>query len=635
MKYRSRIGLALTRAYAHGIWRPLICAVIIFIITLSAVVTIDIVTKANVSFGRVIELMLDPGSFSYKDESSTFQLLITIVGAVVFTSLLITTISNMFSNLAESYRNGESDLGSTIKNHILIIGTNQIFYNSLKYLISQKGALVILSTESAKDVRLKISAHIGSDNAERFIIITGDRRHKENLRRVSYEKAKQIFILGENDETDHDAANISCLKELCKIHKEKEIECVIEIDSPEVLLLVSQTNLDLKNIKLRAYNPEEQLATNLFLNENPDGLNLEYLEKDDPRSHHLIVVGTSSLSTEIAKLYLNLAHYPNFCYLQKRSKLTIIDDNDLLTIGLQSNLKEVCHVHEFGTSLEAKDSFNTKYHDILDFEINHIKGKLLDDHVQRTLAKICEPNDIISVVISSNDTDQNFKDSIRLPRHFYVNDYPVFVYQPVTGLIIDTINLPDYFNNLQQFGLNISLEHVAAKRDIAICRAITYAGDFMYEDTKLEEINDADLDNSVMNNNIHIQRNGQGYGKFIFYLMKTHSDSIQDLINSYEYVQYSRYMHSAWVTLRLLDGIQMMTKSSLAFFYTRLEDSNDDEIKYMMRMMKIKHHEHIDLVSYDMLRNSVKAYDMIYNKRIMEYLYSRYFQSMHTINATR
>jgi hypothetical protein len=633
MKYRSRIGLALTRAYAHGIWRPLICAVIIFIITLSAVVTIDIVTKANVSFGRVIELMLDPGSFSYKDESSTFQLLITIVGAVVFTSLLITTISNMFSNLAESYRNGESDLGSTIKNHILIIGTNQIFYNSLKYLISQKGALVILSAESAKDVRLKISAHIGSDNAERFIIITGDRRHKENLRRVSYEKAKQIFILGENDETDHDAANISCLKNLCKIHKEKEIECVIEIDSPEVLLLVSQTNLDLKNIKLRAFNPEEQLATNLFLNENPDGLNLEYLEKDDPRSHHLIVVGTSSLSTEIAKLYLNLAHYPNFCYLQKRSKLTIIDDNDLLTIGLQSNLKEVCHVHEFGTSVEAKDSFNAnEYHDILDFEINHIKGKLLDDHVQRTLTKICQTNDIISVVISSNDTDQNFKDSISLPHYFYVNDYPVFVYQPVTGLIIDTINLPDYFNNLQQFGLNISLEHVSAKRDIDISRAITYAGDFMYDGTRLEEINDSDLDNSVMSNSIYIQRSGQGYGKYIFYLMKTHSDSIQDLYNSDE---YSKYIHYAWVTLRLLDGIQMMTKSSLAFFYSRLEDPNDDEIKYKMRMMKIKHREHIDLVSYDMLRSAMKEYSKVYDKRIMAYLYSRYFKCMHRVNATR
>jgi hypothetical protein len=55
--------------------------------------------------------MLDPGSFSSTEEPATlFQLIITIIGAVVFTSLLITTISNIFSNIAEAYRNGESNI---------------------------------------------------------------------------------------------------------------------------------------------------------------------------------------------------------------------------------------------------------------------------------------------------------------------------------------------------------------------------------------------------------------------------------------------------------------------------------------------------------------------------------------------
>ena len=306
------LTLLVTRSYARGVWMPLLCAVGICLLALGLILITDLIvglfTCTPISLGRIVELMLDPGAFSASEKPSTiFQLIIALIGAVVFTALLITTISNMFSNQAEAYRNGETDVD--LKDHTLILGTNSMFYNSLEFLLGQQGRKVVLTTQKAKDVRAKITSYIGSDKADEFIILTGDRRFVKNLERASYAEAKQIFILGEDGEKDHDAANISCLQDLCNNHNERNnVECLIEIDNPDVLLLFSQTKLDLKGIKLRCFNRDELSAAKLLIYDE-NGLRLPFLSSDDERSQHLIVVGSSSLSLEIAKLYLKLAHY--------------------------------------------------------------------------------------------------------------------------------------------------------------------------------------------------------------------------------------------------------------------------------------------------------------------------------------
>ena len=200
---------------------PLLCAVGICLLALGFIVIIDLIvglfTCSSISLGRIVELMMDPGAFSASEKPSTaFQFIIALIGAVVFTALLITTISNMFSNQAEAYRNGETDVD--LQDHTLILGTNRMFYNSLEFLLEPQGRKVVLTSQKAKEVRARITSHIGSDRADEFIILTGDRRFVKNLERASYADAKKVYILGEDNESDHDAANISCLQELCNIY---------------------------------------------------------------------------------------------------------------------------------------------------------------------------------------------------------------------------------------------------------------------------------------------------------------------------------------------------------------------------------------------------------------------------------
>ena len=613
------LTLLVTRSYARGVWMPLLCAVGICLLALGLILITDLIvglfTCTPISLGRIVELMLDPGAFSASEKPSTiFQLIIALIGAVVFTALLITTISNMFSNQAEAYRNGETDVD--LKDHTLILGTNSMFYNSLEFLLGQQGRKVVLTTQKAKDVRAKITSYIGSDKADEFIILTGDRRFVKNLERASYAEAKQIFILGEDGEKDHDAANISCLQDLCNIHNERDnVECLIEIDNPDVLLLFSQTKLDLKGIKLICFNRDELSAAKLLIYDE-NRLRLPFLSSDDERSQHLIVVGSSSLSVEIAKLYLKLAHYPNFLSKGKRSKLTIIDDCPYLNLGRQSNLKDVCHINEFGKGSTPVDTFNgDEYDDLLDFEINHICGNILDEHVRKALESSCTSNDYISVVISSEDTDKNFRESISLPDRIYEDDCPVYVYQPVTGLVIDKDSLPYYYDNLNQFGLNISLEDIYAKQQTDLIRAVSYADLMIGVIVSDPNFSDIFLDEHFKKSDIKEQRRRINEAQYIQYLLKV-KGSNADIDES-----FFKGMHLNWMATQLLSVYRMMPRNLWETYNRRLSsDPMDKDARIGLMGCKELSHQLFSLTSYERLENSIKEYDQTFIRHLYEYL---------------
>ena len=83
----------------------------------------------NVDGWRVIELLLDPGSFCDSDEEACgkaniyFQLIVTLLGAVFFTSFLIGSVGNFLERRIDRYRNG--GVAYEVDNHILIIGAGE------------------------------------------------------------------------------------------------------------------------------------------------------------------------------------------------------------------------------------------------------------------------------------------------------------------------------------------------------------------------------------------------------------------------------------------------------------------------------------------------------------------------------
>lgn len=628
--FLRKLRLFLIRSYARGVWTPLLCAAGICLLTFGFIIVLNFITFAHVPLGRIIELMLDPGAFeSNRTPAAWFQFGTAIFGAVVFTSLVITTISNMFTNLAEEYRNGEFDVD--LKGHTLILGTNRIFYNSLNFIHEQEGKKVVLTTEPAKDVRSKIASYIGRRKADDFIIVSGDRRFANNLDRVSYEYAKRIYILGETTDIDHDAANIFCIKELCKrlngddkvgiTIQSQQIECILEIDDTDIHLLTKQTELNLASIALRCFNPDEILARKLLLNKDTADFELKYLDELSDKSQHLIIIGTSRVATEIAKVYLKLAHYPNYTGKKKRTKLTIIDQNESLDLGNHSNLKDVCHVYEYGKGDICTDTFKkTEYDDFLDFEINHIKGELHDAHVLKLLESL-NNNDEISFVIASNNSDLNFKNSISLPCYVYQQKYPVFVYQPVAGLVIENKKLPSYYKNLQQFGLSTSLTDLYEEQEINIRRATIYA-DLMVNDAsyaKRPDKTDEELDFFFQRMKMQMQDALTDRALYIQYMINIFGSNFNP--NNKDY--YFKGMHLSWIASKLLGEYRVMPKALWETFNRKLAEIDCTNARIALKALKDDMHLLYNLTSYERLDYIIKEFDTKTDEYIHEYLAKR------------
>ena len=80
----------------------------------------------------IVALYLDPGVFAGAGRHDLFRLFITLFGAFFFAAMLISVVSNIFENISDSYKKGETRY--RFENHILILGANHMLIGMLAKL---------------------------------------------------------------------------------------------------------------------------------------------------------------------------------------------------------------------------------------------------------------------------------------------------------------------------------------------------------------------------------------------------------------------------------------------------------------------------------------------------------------------
>ena len=402
----------------------------------------------------------------------------------------------------------------------------------------------------------------------------------------------------------------------------KIVECAIEIDDSDTFTFLTHTfKKQIGHLRLNIFNPHEILARDLILNGT---LKLEYLNADDLRSLHLIVVGTSNTATEIAKAYLRLAHYPNFASHKIKSKLTIIDSHHKLNIGHHSNLKDVCHIHEYGKSSTIEGSCPSGiYGDFLDLEISHICGSIKDQYVLEVLEKYKNSTDILSFVIADEDPEKNFKDGISLPHYIYSQNHPVYIYQS-NGLAMDNSSFPAYYDNIHQFASSISLDHIYSIQYANLRRAHVY-NDVIFNRVSNIHAIDKELDlhlDRKLHDGLYPSEYQIAMTNLSSYIQYTINNTCKVVDNSDFY--YEGY-HLSWTMHNLLGVYRTMTKEERIKYKDLLSDSNIDYDRYRNTKDTIRYrrehcHEMFNLQSYEELDEIAKSYDREVIKNIMIYL---------------
>ncbi len=466
---------------------------------------IALLFKGEGNFLRIIELMLDPGAFDGSDKSFPIflSLLVAISGAVLFSAMLITVIGNIVSNRMDEYKKGL--LRYDFDHHILILGANSTLVNMLKEIAADKELckkqIVVLTTSDTEKLKDSVAVKI-SDIIQNLDItyLYGIREQEETLKYVQADEAHSIYILGEDNEEDHDSKNIKCWKNIQKVceNTSYQIQCymlVERLSSFHVFQFSSEQENE--RVRLTVINSLENWAQRVLVARIYKD-NAKYpsivgdTAKDFNKNVRFVVFGMTQMAYAMATTVAHIVHKPHFkggpdaqrtkiCFVMPN-----IEQEMNFFIGHYDSLFKLSHSRLYKYTQGDNNKFDWEYKiitrpdekiygDFLDIEWEFIDGSIEDGHVRDLLVKYANNKDEkLSLAICNYETKSNISAALYLPGEIYCKNVPVFVYQPNEGDILSFANETFKYSNVYPFGMKTDCYDPLFKKRLSKAKKINY-----------------------------------------------------------------------------------------------------------------------------------------------------------------
>ncbi len=230
-------AVVIDRILSSGIRSQLLLLAGFIVLVLLSFVIIEWITGSRLTIDGTRNIwfdvyyhFVDPGN-QYVVEGRGNRLLVSIVsitGSVLMGGLLISIISNVIDRRVERAREGQ--ISYKFKNHYVIIGFDKMAIGLIKQLFRQcrddaqfknvPYLFVIQTTNDVEMVRHELLSKLDAEIDRRTIILHGGRDSREDLEALRLPYCKEIFLLGEEGETDHDSINIECVTLVNRILRE-------------------------------------------------------------------------------------------------------------------------------------------------------------------------------------------------------------------------------------------------------------------------------------------------------------------------------------------------------------------------------------------------------------------------------
>ena len=438
--------------------------------------------KESSFFRFLINLFIDPGNvYNLPKEHLWYATIVAITGMVLFVGILITVISNMLERRIEHYREG--DIRYSLSGHIIIIGFDKIAPSLIRQLCNDKNyqgcQILIQSVQPTLEIRDKLHEFLSKEQERRIVIFHARRNSEEELLLLNTHKAREVFLLGENDEPDHDFINIECLKKIVTIHKrlpncpKVSFTVLFEYQSTFAAFQITDLASEWRQyIKFHPINYHEEWAKRLIVKrqygEGPDKITYPSLDgrnglsEDSPHYVHLVIIGMSRMGVALGVEAAQLMHFPNFNRDKSlRTRITFIS-NDAeqemnYFIGRYSHFFEVqSHYYMNLSQYTVKDitqsNFNTlrehlaptkfqgKESDFLDIEYTFIQGDTTTPQAHKLFEMLAkDTNAILSIAVCISDPPASIAMGLYLPDIIYQKDIPVFIRQKTSSALLDII----------------------------------------------------------------------------------------------------------------------------------------------------------------------------------------------------
>ncbi|MDR2425516.1 MAG: hypothetical protein LBD59_12510 [Prevotellaceae bacterium] len=563
-------------------WLSLICLTIIFILAV-----IGLITDCGQGAANWILSFINPGS-TYSGDTLVryFALLVGLLG-MVLGGALISVITNIIQLRQKDIEDGK--ISYLFSNHVIIIGYNKMCISLIKQIAEKypNCEIVLQTVQKVPDIRYELCANLSPEIERRVAFVAGNRTSKEDLEKLHLPKCKEIFLLGETEEYDHDSQSIKCLEEMSDILKNNQAGNDISLKPCRVLFEYQSTyavfqQQDIPNIKeyldFLPFNFHECWAQKVLV--DSDGEKYPFLDRepitaDSDKHVHLVVVGMSQMGVAMGIQAAHICHFPNFVTKGIKTKITFIDENAEREMHfLQGRYRHLFNETDWSfwdiNTNEQKNNFNSK-EKFTDLEFEFIQGRIENPKVRKHLSDLTKDNDkLLTIAVCFSSSPSAIAAGLYLPDEIYDSNIPVFVRQETSDCTLSLLSGGKY-KNVKPFGM---LDHAydLKKAESLLPMMVKYAYDNTNQGKTLEEIEKEEILVKNWKNNWVDANTGKDYKNIIALKfsnihnanmigVKSRSLKIeagQEL--SYEQINLlARIEHNRWNIEKLLMGYRACT----------------------------------------------------------------------------
>ena len=603
----------------------------------------------------VIRLIL--GATNYPLQGSAmpgwYQLVIAIVGTMVFTAFMISTLSNILTNRAASHRKGF--LRYYFTGHVLILGGSRVTVGILKSVAAdarlRRKEVVILTNRDAEELWAHIRPLLTDEERKvQLTIYHGERNMERELKSCQAERASVIYIVGEDGEREHDSINVDCWKRVRKCREEnakRMAQCYLLLERNASAYVFDYLPAeDTATMETTVMNRLESAAQQVLIGDDKRWreytLDRGEIGEDSKKHVHLVVVGMTQMGYAMATTAAHLCHYPNFDEKtgSHRTRITFIDPNAeeemKMFKGRYPGLFELSHVgfrsfrsYQNNQSVQSNRSNQSiqdfcpdgGFGDFLDVEWEFVKGSVADDWVREKLIEWKnDEGEVLTVAFCGEDAERNMAQALYLPEEFFryvekgsslkVSDPVIWVYQPENSAMVDTAReQAGRYRNLLPFGtMEGSFDSRMDKR-IAAAKRINFLYKKQAEGKVYEGMGEqAELDRmwhglSYAEKMSSIYAANSIYGKF-----RSMGIEEGEKVKDDEVDRLARMEHARWNMEKLLVGFRPLVQDERRRINEGL-DREDEEVKIENKRLKSQEFKHKDIAPYDELRDESRAFD--------------------------
>lgn len=433
--------------------------------------------EVSAPLGRLFQLIclfIDPGNINNVPPSFRwFALVVVIIGMLLFTGLLISVVSNMLERRVERFREGDIDY--QLRDHVVIIGFDEMVPTLIQQICSDphygQCYILVQSTCPAVDIRNKVHTLLDTKNESRIVVLHARRDSKEELYKLHTTQAREVFLIGERDEHDHDSLNIDSLKKIVSIHEKKEgcpmIPFTVMFEYQTTFAAFQLTDLSVewrKYIEFHPFNFYEEWAKKLLVSrcynkgDNPiiyPSLDRVPITEDSSKTVRFVIIGMSRMGIALGVEAAHLLHFPNFCRDNKyKSVITFIDDQADTEMNYfrgryqhyfeiaPAIYKEVNQEGGLDIQILSPTKFEGTDANFLDIRFEFIKGRAESEVIQQQLNQWASPesNEILTIAVCLNYPPQSVAIGLYLPDNVFENNIPVFIRQETSSALLSMLS---------------------------------------------------------------------------------------------------------------------------------------------------------------------------------------------------